>query len=228
MQVISTLKGTIDVMKTEVIADKTKVIKAQEKLLQCQNDQLGQLMSAVESTVHSTVQEEIRIRSYSDVVSKSRTESTTIQNEESLRKVVKSAIEEEDRSENLVIFCLEESDQERIDTKVATLLSELGEKPRVSASKIGRRRIDTMGDHVRPVRVTLASSTAVHQVLTKARQLKLVESFKSVYICPDRSPEERAARRTLVMELKSAAAKQPDYKHYIKNGKVHSERKDSE
>ena len=226
MHVITTFKGIIDVMKTEAIADKTKVVKVQEKLLECQNDQLGQLKSAVESTVHSTVQEEIR--SYSDVVSKSRTESTTIQNEKSLRKVVKSAIEEEDRSKNLVIFCLEESDQERIDTKVATLFSELGEKPRVSASRIGRKRIDTMGDHVRPVRVTLASSTAVHQVLTKARQLKLVESFKSVYICPDRSPEERAARRTLVMELKSAAAKQPDYKHYIKNGKVHSERKDSE
>ena len=92
MQVISTLKGIIDVMKTEVIADKTKVIKAQEKLLQCQNDQLGQLMSAVESTIHSTVQRDIR--SYSDVVANSRTDSTTIQNQESLRKVVKSAIEE--------------------------------------------------------------------------------------------------------------------------------------
>jgi hypothetical protein len=86
---------------------------------------------------------------------------------------VKSTIEEEeDRSKHLVIPGVAENDQERIGTKVVTLLSELGEKPRVSASRIliGRRRADTVGDHIRPVRVTFA---AVQQVLTKARLLNV-------------------------------------------------------
>ena len=162
------------------------------------------------------------IKSYSDVVANSRTETRTIQSQDSLRRAVKSAIEEDDRSRNLVIFGLEEDDQERIDSKVTTMFAELEEKPRVSACRIGTKKTGT----VRPVKVTLTSSTAVHQILAKSRQLKLVEKFKSVYVCPDRSPEERAARRTLVKELKSAAAEQPGFRHYIKNGKVYSERKE--
>ena len=110
----------------------------------------------------------------------------------------------------MVIFGLEEEEQERTDSKVATMFAELEEKPKVSACRIGTKKTGT----VRPVKVTLASSTAVHQILAKSRQLKLVEKFKSVYVCPDRSPEERAARRTLVKELKSAAAEQPGFRHY--------------
>ena len=109
--------------------------------------------------------------SYSDVVANSRTETRTIQSQDSLRRAVKSAIEEDDRSRNLIIFGLEDDDQERIDSKVTTMFAELEEKPRVSACRIGTKKTGT----VRPVKVTLASSTAVHQILAKSRQLKLVE-----------------------------------------------------
>ena len=80
------------------------------------------------------------------VVQHTRTVRTAIQKQESLRNVVTSAIEEDDRGRNLVIFSLDESDQERIDTKVATILFKLGEKSRISASRIGRKRSDTVGD----------------------------------------------------------------------------------
>ena len=222
--VIERFKDIIDIMKTEAIADKTKVIKAQERLLECQNDQLGHLKSAVESTVQITMQNEMK--SYSEALGDhTNTETKTTQVQESLKKAVKSAIEEEDRSKNLVVFGLDESDTEQIDSQVRDLFFQLGEKPRVSASRIGTRKTDTTRNHSRPVKVSLASSTAVRQILAKSRQLKLLDKYKSVFICPDRSPEERAARRTLVVELKSAATNQPDYRHFIKNGKVHSEKK---
>ena len=52
-----------------------------------------------------------------------------------------------------------------------------------------------------------------------------MDKYKTVFVCPDRSLEEREARRALIVELKTAAANKPDYKHFIKNGKVHSEKK---
>ena len=70
------------------------------------------------------------------------------------------------------------------------------------------------------MKVTLATLTTARQILSKAKNLRQSQKFKSVYICPDRSPEDRAARRTLVLELKAAAKTQPDRKFYIKDGKV--------
>ena len=123
-------------------------------------------------------------------------------------KAVKSAIQEDDRSINLIIFGLVENDKEQIDSKVANLLRELGEKPRLSACTIGAMPSETVLNFCRPVKCTLTSSSVVRQILTK---LNKRESF----ICPDRSPEEREARCALIVELKTAATNQPYYKHFI-------------
>ena len=218
---ISRFKNTVDVMKTEAIADKTKLISTQEQLLESQNDQLVQLKSVVESTVQNTVQKEIK--SYSEAVGSQSDKMGPVQVQENVKKAVKWAMQEDDRSKNLIVFGLAETDKEQIDDKVADLFGELGEKTRLSASRIGATRSDTT--HCRPIKCTLTSSTVVRQILSKSRQLKLMDKYKSVFICPDRSPEERTARRALIVKLKSAAADQPDYKHFIKNGKVHSEKK---
>ena len=103
------------------------------------------------------------------------------------------------------------------------LLSDLGEKPRVSASRIGVKSSESRSKPVcRPVKLSLPNSSAAHQILLKAKTLKEMSKYKSVYICPDRSPEERAARRALVTKLKEANVKQPGMTHFIRNGKVHS------
>lgn len=113
---------------------------------------------------------------------------------DSLKKVIMNAIEE-DRSKNLMVFGLDEEDGEQIEDKVAGLFAELGEKPRVAVSIIGHKKPGAT-TVCRPVKVTgLASSTAAHQILSKARNLKQIERRKSVYVCPDRSPEERAVRK---------------------------------
>ena len=210
---LETFKEIIELMKTEALVDKGKVISAQEKLLECQKEQLDSLKSAVESTVQTSVQQEIKL--YSEAVTKS---SKSVVTQESLKKVVKCAIEEDDRSKNLIIFGLAEDDGEQLDNKVHEVFSELAEKPKVASCRIGAKK--SGNTTCRPVKVTLATSTTAHQILVKAKNLKQSQNFKSVYICPDRSPEDRAARRTLVLELKAAAEKQPKRKFYIKDGKV--------
>ena len=223
IEVITNFKDIIDLMKTEALIDKSKVIATQCKLLDCQDSQLKSVKSTVESTVaavQNSVQHEIKL--YSDAVN-SKSSSETVVTEESLKKAVRSAIEDEDRTKNLIIFGLKENDREKLDIKVADLFTDLNEKPRVSASRIGIKGNDTdkpSGSACRPVKVKLASSTAAHQILQKARDLRNIEKYEAVYICPDRSPEDRAARRTLVLELKAAKANQPDCKFYIKGGKV--------
>ena len=218
LDVMETFKDMIDLMKTEALIDKSKVIEAQEKLLECHDMQLKSVKLAVESTVQSSVQQEIK--SYSEAVMKKSSE--TVVTEKSLKSVVRSAIEDEDRSKNLIIFGLTEQDGEKLDSKVIDMLSDLNEKPRVSTSRIGLKRNDKPADNsgCRPVKVKLASSTIAHQILQKARNLRNLDKYKSVYICPDRSPENRAARRALVLELKAASESQPDKNFYIKHGKV--------
>ena len=86
-----------------------------------------------------------------------------------------------------MIFGPAETENEQINNKVSALFDELGENTRVSASRVGVKKSgSTTGP--RPVKCNLTSSTAVHQIL-----LKLLDTYKSVFICPDRTPEERAA-----------------------------------
>ena len=84
---------------------------------------------------------------------------------------MKNVIEEEKRSKNLIVFGLDESKDERIDGKVSALFLQIGEKPRVSVSRIGMKKTDTVCNHVRPVKVALTNSTATRQILTKSLQL---------------------------------------------------------
>ena len=98
----------------------------------------------------------------------------------------------------------------------------MGERPRVTASRLGRKSSETAKTECRPVKVTLASSTSVNQILTKTGRLKQVDQYKLVYVRPDLSPDEQASRKRLVMELKKAIGDQPTRHHYIRGGMVHS------
>lgn len=211
-------KEVIELLKTEALADKAAVIRLQADLLQCKDNQLQSLQAAVETTVQTTVKEEIK--SYSAAVAKSS--NAPVFSTNSLKQVVKSAMAEEDRGKNVMVFGLAEEEGEQIDEKIRGLFQELGEKPRVTASRVGRKSSGTANTECRPVKVTLASSTSVSQILTKTGRLKQVEQYKLVYVRPDLSPDERTSRKRLVINLKKAIGEQPDRHHYIKGGTVHS------
>ena len=207
------MKEMIELLKTEALGDKEKVIRLQGELLERKDEQLKSLQSTVEETVQSTVQTEIRC--YSDAVKKGS--GGTVYSKETLKSVMKSVAAEDERSRNVMVFGLGEEDGEQLSTLVTEVFGELDEKPRFEASRVGRRESTTA---TRPVKITLQTSTAAQQILMKARRLKLVEKLKSVYICPDRSSDERVARRLVVTDLKKVSAEQPHRRHYIRSGKV--------
>ena len=72
----------------------------------------------------------------------------------------------------------------------------------------------------RPVKISGHSSSSMQQILMKSGKLKKLDRFTTVYICPDRSPEERVARKQLVVDLKKAISNSPTQHHFIRGGKV--------
>ena len=207
--VIGTFRQIIKVMKTEAIADKTKVIQVQDKLLQSQNEQLERLTIAVEETVQETVQKEIE--EYSAVVKK---DAGTIK--DSLKNVVKDAIDEEDRSKNLIVFGLAEENLEDLNGKVGNLFAEFEEKPSFEATRIGRIE----EEKVRPVKVTLRNSSTVFRFLGEAKKLKTSAAYSKVYISPDRSRKEQERHRQLVIERRQLAKNDPDRYYFILGDRI--------
>ena len=70
----------------------------------------------MKSTVENTVQAEFQ--SYSAVVSKNCPSSAPTFTLENLRNVVRNVVSEEDRSRNVLIFGLKETDEEKLSDKV--------------------------------------------------------------------------------------------------------------
>ena len=71
-----------------------------------------------------------------------------------------------------------------------------------------------------PVKVTTPSATIVDQILYKAKRLKQTIKFKTVFLSPDRSLEQRETHRQLVLDLKKKALEEPSKKHDMKNGTI--------
>ena len=65
------------------------------------------------------------------------------------------------------------------------------------------------GGTARPVKVTTSSATIVDHILYKAKRLKQTIKFKTVFLSPDRSLEQREKHRQLVLDLKKRLWKSP-------------------
>jgi len=197
----------------ELLAAHKKIIELQAELLQCKNDQLQSLQATVITSVESTVK--AGFQSYSDVVQQNLPQ--PVIGQETVKTIVKSVLQEEDRSRSFMVFNLPEEEEEQLSSKVGAVLQELDEKPTIEASRLGTPTKDS-AKKTRPVKVILSSSVAVNQILAKARRLRESVKHKSVFICQDRSPEDRAQHRLLVEELKKRREEDPGRKHYIRGG----------
>ena len=71
-----------------------------------------------------------------------------------------------------MIFRLEEEKKESQPDKVTEMLSQLGEKPNIEVSRLGQQSLALKKTFVLPVKVTVASSTIVQQILRKSRHLR--------------------------------------------------------
>eukprot|EP00116_Pleurobrachia_bachei_P012780 sb/3473042/ len=136
-----------------------------------------------------------------------------------IRTAISSATE--DKLCNLVGYGLEDSKEEQesdLKTKMGHMMKscEFEMTEIKSCYRLGRFVDGTN----RPVKLVFKNSDTRRYVLENKSRLRRSEIFGRVYLAPDRTPEERAARRTLVKELKGKRAEFPERTFFIRGGKV--------
>jgi hypothetical protein len=192
----------------DIIKLQSDVIHAQEKSLKA--------AERISETVAESVQS--GIKSYSEATgSSSVLSSSTVISPGTLKSVAKQVVIEEELSRNIMVFGLSEEENEDICGRVGKVFEELDEKPRLEARRLGKEAKSTP----RPVKVTLSSATTVQQILGKSRKLR-DSQFNSVYLGPDRTAEQQAEHRQLVLQLKKKGQDEPGRRHYIKGGLIFS------
>lgn len=103
-----------------------------------------------------------------------------------------------------MLFGLQEETEEGVSGKVCDVMHQLNLKPKVDVSRIGSSVQSTSQDSAnrkpRPVKVTVASSAIVKEVLSRATHLKNLKNcsgFRGVYISPDRFVERGQSKGSL-------------------------------
>ncbi len=209
-------RGQVENLKSELIESQRSVVKLQQNLLDIKSDQIKSMCNVVDTAVQKGIQ------SYSQIVSESPPPSAASLTAEKLKKTVQEAVADEDRSKNIVVFGIAEETGEDLDCKITAVLTEITEKPSFEATRVGKKS----DDKIRPIKVSLRSSDNVHQILVKAKQLRSTTTYRSVYIAPDRSPEERDRQRKLIAEMKRLASEDNSKHYYVKSGRVLSRDKE--
>ena len=205
----------VENLKLELIESQRSEIKLQKNLIELQSEQLKSVSTAVDTAIENGM------KSYSNVLTDSVTKPEPTFTEEKLKKVVQEAVAEEDRSRNIMVFGVSEETGEDLNGTIGAVFEEISEKPTFEAARIGR----VESGKVRPIKVSLRSSAAVHQILAKARKLKTSSSYRSVYIGPDRSPEERVKQKELLTEMKRKANEDNSKHYYVRSGRICSKDK---
>ena len=219
----------LEKMNTELLAEKDKVIKLQSRIVELQadaidvrNGKLCELTTVVQKEVKDSVQNVVQdeMKSYSAALTKTCSAALAPQK---IRAAVKTVSDKEDRSRNVIIYGLEERNEENLEDEVEKVLDTIEEKPIIrDCCRVGIKK----PNDTRPIKFTLRSSDIVHQILRKAKVLRTKEGYSSIYICPDRSVEERRAFKKLFEELQVKRKTQTGKVHYIKNNKIVSTAKE--
>ena len=212
----------VEEMKGAKIKDQATIIDLQQKLIDAKDKQVKKLQDTVQSGVNSVQSE---IKTFSSVLQNEiKAQSTEVQKNVasaiSVRKVgnaVRQVVDKEERSKNIVIYGVPEDLSQPLESRVGDIMQHLDQKPRiVDCCRLGKEQEGA----VRPIKVTLSSSSIVVEVLRNSTKLKNAEGCRQIFICPDRTVEQRKAQKGLVVQLKKLRTEHPGARYCIRNNKV--------
>ena len=207
--------GDLDSLKVDQLQNKSQLSRVQDEL-------------AVKKSVHldavkNTVEE--KLSSWSAVVKKNSSSNKISQME--MKKAVKSAINESDREFNVIMFNVEEqNDDDTSENYDDDTALEIKDSAGVSTveGEFTTERIGTLDKNKnRPLKVNFDFKSTAFDLLAKSKNLKDDEQYGSVFIVPDRSREERIEHRKLVEQLKLIRTQNPNKRCYIWNKAIHAE-----
>ena len=209
------LKGAtsdLDCIKTEQLKKQARLLEVQDEL----SEKKCQQLEAVKSTVDE------KLTNWASVVEKN---SNQIVDKKEVKKAVKTALHENDREFNVVMFNVKEetedgnsskdfNNQVAIDVMKCTGLTSIG-------GKFSTERIGVAGkEKIRPLKVKFDHKAAAFDLLSLSKYLKDDETYCSVFIEPDRSREQRIAHRKLVQQLKAKRNSDHSKRYYIWNNMI--------
>lgn len=207
------LKAFAEPLQSELIKSQQQVISLQDELLRCKNDEIQALQSSVQKSVTESVKTEFA--TYSSKLQSSAP--VTAANTAKLKEVVKSAVVEDTKSKNVMIFGKSEAENEDLTATVDNIMEDINEKPRIlECIRVGVRQ----NGKQRPIKVRLGSAEAVASILRNAKHLKNSTTNKNTFIGPDRTIEERDIHKKLVAKMKVMIGENADKYHYIRGGVI--------
>ncbi len=211
---------TAEELKSEKVTDQKTIIELQGKLIDKREEELAAVQTSVQTTVKSEMQ------SYSSAVTKSCAAALAPKR---IHAAVQKVAEKEDRDKNVIIYGVEEKSGEQPQDKLQEILTEINEKPLIKdCCRVGLISKDTISNsRPRPIKFTLNGPEQVRQVLRNSKLLRTKEGYKSIYLCPDRTADERKAFKKLIDQLAKKRDSEPDKVHFITNNKIISSDKDS-
>ena len=196
----------IDELKSEQILNQKKLLDVQEKQI-----------NGVQTVIKT------EMKSWADVVKKNSKQSTQI-TPNTVKQAVRTVNDEEKRSRNVMIYGLEEKEDESPEdhgSQIRSIYENIGEcSPPDTVDHCYRVGNDHPGKK-RPLKVLMQREVDAQFLLQNAYRLRDSE-LSSVYIGPDRSKEERIAHRKLVTEMKTMIENDSSKYYYIRGNKIRS------
>ena len=204
LPLMSNASSQLERLRSDKISDQEEIIQLQRDLVSKKNEELGLVSKTVEA----------ELKTYSSALQQSCSSALSPRN---IAAAVKTVSKEEDRSKEIVVFGVEEKQGESVNSVVNQILEQLEEKPQIKqCRRIGLKRTGA----VRPIIFSVRSTDVVHQILKKAKRLRTTDEYKTIYISPNRTLEERAIRKQLVSELKVKRSGDPNSRYFIRKGEV--------
>ena len=191
-----------------------RIIDLQDELVKKKDEEIERLKILADKVEDS-------VKLYSDAVGSSAQQVYSPPDLKlSVREAVHEAVQEENQTKKLIIFGLAEEKNQDLEQQIAEVFQHVDEKPRiVEAERLGR----PAEEKIRPVKVTLSSSSAVTAIIRQGYRLCKTPKFQRVYLAPDRTKDERIKRRDLVMRFKEKKKLEPGLQHRIKDGDIISD-----
>ena len=215
VELLRSASADLDCMKREQLESQSKLLKVQDELSVKKSDQLDAVKNTVEEKMSSCA-----------VVVKKNSGTNKVSQKE-VKKAVKCAINESDREYNVIMFNVEEQEEEDPSENydVDTALDIMNSAGLVAVEGEGRYTVERIGtfdkDKNRPLKVKFDFKSMAFSLLAKAKNLKDSEEYGQVFIVPDRSREERIEHRKLVEQLKLIRTQNPEKRCYIWNKAIH-------
>ena len=197
----------------ELIASQRALVEAQAQLVKLQCELLEKRDEEI-TAVQSTAEEEIK--TFSSVLKK---QCDTVLTPKRISTAITSATE--DRTNNLIVHGLFDDPDENskdLENRVKQMFDYMGECMGgvYSITRLGKFKEGSD----RPLKLHLCGREFRDRILSHKSSLRKCEDHKDIYLSPDRSPEEREARRKVVNELKEKKKAEPGRNFVIRGGKV--------